>query len=151
MKTARMLKKIDRALGGSEKKIEPEYWAIQFDETRYYNIGPKDKPYIKRIFCVYVFNRHEATHLAEITPSYFLMYVNSWIDYKKNMDKHEEIRDEIEERFLYSAENEDTYMHCSSVDAYCKKHPKNCRKLGGPERFESLEDAREHVQGNWQF
>jgi hypothetical protein len=145
-KTTRLAKNIEKALGG-EKKFKPEYVAIKFDETKFYNIQPKDEPYIGRIFGIYVFNRREATHLAELTPSYFLMYAYSWIDYKKNMEKHERIRDDIEERYLYSGGNEDTYMHCNVVDSYCKNHPKDCYTFRN--EFESLDDAREYLQGNW--
>lgn len=146
MKAARMLKKIDRALGGSEKKIKPEYVAVEFDETRYYNISPADKKYIKGLWATYVYNRSEATHLAEFTPSYFLAFCHTQIDFKPLAHKHDEMRESLYERYVISGENEDTYMHCRTVDEYCKKNPRHCKVLGS---FDSIDDAVEECNANY--
>jgi len=151
MKTARMLKKIDRVLGGAEKKIEPEYVAVEFDDTRYYNIAPADKKYIKGLWTTYVFNRHEATHLAEITPSYYLAFCHTQIDFKPlayKHDKHDEVRERLYGAYVDSQDNESTYMHCRTVDAHCQKNPRHCKVLGS---FESMDDAVEECNANYPF
>jgi len=119
--------------------------AISLDHTRYYKIQDEDKPYIKEIRSVYAYNPESCTHLCELTPSYDLRYLYTYIVLEG--DVSDEKRGELDERYCYE-DNEDTHMHCSDVRQFAKDNPtyhKECVE------FETIEEACEYLNGNCPF
>ena len=113
--------------------------AISLNETQYYNIKDEDKPYIKEIRSTYVYNPESCTHLCELTPSYDLRYLHTYIIWDN--EPNDDMRDELDGRYCYEY-GEDTYMHCYAVERLtCPK--KECGE------FEDMESACEYLQGNW--
>lgn len=110
---------------------------ISCNETKYYTFQEGDKSYIKEIHSVYAYNPASRTHLCELTPSYHLRYLYTYIVYEG--DPSEDKRAELDERYCTEG-NEDTYMHCTSV---AKMNPKECGE------FDDMEAACEYLQGNW--
>lgn len=119
--------------------------ALTRDETRYYTIRPEDKPYIQKICGVYAYNPESSTHLCELTPSYDLRYLHTYIVWEG--DPSEDKRAELDERYCYEG-GDDTYMHCADVRQFAKNHPDLHKECG---EFDTIEDACEHLNGNWPF
>jgi len=128
------------------KSIPNDFRAVAFDETRYYRIDPGDKKHIKAIFGVYIYNKNEHTHVAEITPSYWLEPLHTVVLFK-GPRPDESLRDELEQKYGYEP-MDGTYMHVYSVDVYVKKHPKLHFQYG---EAEDIEEVREYWQGNPPF
>ncbi len=115
--------------------------AISLNETRWYNLKEEDKPFIKEIRATYAYNPNSCTHLCELTPSYDLRYLHTYLVW--NEEPSDSKKEELEERYAHCG-NEDTYMHCSTVKSLdCPK--KECGE------FEDMEEACEYLQGNWPF
>ena len=113
--------------------------AVSLDETSYYNLPPEDAAYIQEIRSSYVYNPDSCTHLCELTPSYELSYLHTYIVWKG--EPSEDKREELMERYC-DGDREDTYMHCSTVE---KLTTKDCGE------YDSMDDAREYLLGNWPF
>ncbi len=140
--------------------VVPDWYAICFDETKYWNVRPEDKRFIKGFIGVYMFDRNSKTYVAELTPSYALLHVYNDVIFKPKMydGKHDRKRDELQEHYLYSggAYSEDTYMHVSSVESFMKKHKKKVYHYGSVDDWEDEADrgesiVREYLQGNPPF
>jgi len=128
--------------------------AVSFNHTRHYNIQEADKPYIKEIRTVYAYNPESATHLCELTPSYDLRYLHTYIVFNnENIEKDmwesqaDRLTDQLEERYCHE-DSEDTYMHVSDVRQFAKDNPLHHKECG---EYDSIEDACEHLNGNWPF
>lgn len=119
--------------------------AISRNETGYYNIRDRDKPYIKEIRGVYAYNPESSTHLCELTPSYDLRYLHTYIVFTD--DVPDERRERLTERYCYES-SEDIYMHVSAVRQFVKDNPSHHKECG---EFETIEDACEHLNGNHPF
>lgn len=119
--------------------------AISRNHTRHFNIRDEDKPYIKEIRSVYAYNPESSTHLCELTPSYDLRYLHTYIILA--CDVSEDKRCELDERYCYES-SEDDYMHVSDVRQFEKDNPTHHKECG---EFESIEEACEHLNGNWPF
>jgi hypothetical protein len=134
------------------KSIPNDFRAVALDETQYYRIDQEDKKHIKAIFGVYIYNKNEYTHVAEITPSYWLEPLHTVVLFKGRLAspatrQDESLRDELEQKYGYEP-MDDTYMHVYSIDAYVKKHPKLHFQYG---EAEDIEEVREYWQGNPPF
>lgn len=111
--------------------------ALALNHTKYYNIREEDQPYIKEIHSAYAYEPESGTYLCELTPSYHLQYLYTYIVWAN--EPSEERRGELDERYCYE-DNDDIYMHCSDV-----------RKLTSKEcgEFEDMEEACETLRCNW--
>lgn len=119
--------------------------AISLDHTRYYRIRQEDLTYIREIRSVYIYNPASCTNLCELTPSYELQYLHTYIVWNRdvvNETQLPECTEEMEQRYCHE-DTEDNYMHCWRVKG--RTDQKECGK------FEDMEAAREHLQGNWPF
>jgi len=110
---------------------------ISCNDTNFYNIRKEDNVFIKEIRTVYAYNPESCTNLCELTPSYELRYLYTYIVF--TCDPSEDKHSELEERYCQE-DNEDTYMHCSSVRAM---NPKECGE------FDDMEAACEYLKANW--
>ncbi len=110
--------------------------AVALDDTQQYFRLP---PEIVSVHTVYAYTPDKCTHLCELTPSYDLRFLYSYIVCTD--DTPDERRGELTEEFCMSGADEDTYMHCGSVERLTTR--KDCGE------FETLEEALEHLQGNW--
>jgi len=129
---------------------------IAMDQTRYYAIEEQDRPFIRQIRAVYLYDRNEVTHLCEFTPSYFLIHLYDEVvltDAGAALDDHRQ--DEIYQRYE-NCGSEDTYMHCADVDQMARsgrrfthhKHGRTGVKLTDVPREEQMESLREHFSCN---
>lgn len=119
--------------------------AVTFDETKYYNIRDEDKPFIRQIRGVYAYNPESATHACELTPSYDMRYLHSYIVLQDDVSDSK--REELDERYCYEG-GDDMLIHVADVRQFAKDHPCSHKECG---EFDSMEDACEHLNGNWPF
>lgn len=120
--------------------------AISLNETRYFNFKDEDKPYIKEVRSTYAYNPESCTHLCELTPSYELRFLHTYIIWVG--DPPSDVQEELVTRYCYEG-SEDTYMHCADVRQFAKDHPE-CHKVYACE-YEDIEEACEQLNGNWPF
>lgn len=121
--------------------------AISLNETACYNIRDEDKTYIKEIRGVYCYNPESCTYCCEMTPSYELRYLHSYIVFTDELEKvklSDDLRDLLDQRYCHEP-SDDTYMHCSAVRGLKNPPPKECGE------FDDMDAACEHLQGNWPF
>jgi hypothetical protein len=125
--------------------------AVSLNETRCYTIREEDKKYIKEIRGVYAYNPESCTHLCELTPSYDLRFLYTYIvlntlavvtTCEDEDDSIEEFAEELEQRYCFES-NEDIYMHCADVRA--------CKEVKECGEFETFEEGYEYLQGNCPF
>jgi hypothetical protein len=111
-------------------------WAIALDETGFYNLDPTDAVHIKRIFGVYLFDRNQQTHLCELTPSYYLVYLYTSIEFADETDDN--VREELDEKYAHEATDDGDYIHCHEAE----------RILGDAKPYTSYHygDVAEHDQ-----
>lgn len=118
-----------------------EWWAIGLDVTRHYNIADEDRPHIRRIIDTFMYDRSEVTHCCELTPSYWLVYLHTEIEWQG--EPSEEIRERIDERYAHE-ETDDMYVHCAEIAGAKELHI----AYGEPA---TEDEAREYWQGNYPF
>ena len=134
-----------------EKKIKPDWWCVAIDNTRYWNIAPEDKPKIERILSVYFYDKNEYTHLAELTPSYYMRALESVV--VSNIDVDDAERERLYEKYPPYEGADNTYMHVRSVDQIADKwkyHYGATRKHNETTE-EQEEEVRDYLQGNPPF
>lgn len=115
--------------------------AISLNQTSYFNLKDEDKSYIKEVRATFAYNPESCTHLCELTPSYELRYLHTYIVWDGDPD--DDKRAELEERYCHEGD-EDTYMHCWRI----KHRQEDIKECG---EFDSMEDACEYLNGNWPF
>lgn len=99
----------------SDKPIPHDWRAVGHDVTRHYNISPEDAPHVEKIVDVFFYDRNEYTYLCELTPSYYLRYLYSFVSCKD--DTSDDVRDRIDDRYGYVHEPTDSvYVHVADVD-----------------------------------
>jgi hypothetical protein len=121
---------------------QPEFWAVGLDVTRHYQIEDEDKPFVDKIIDVFIYNKNECTHCCELTPSYYLEYLETFVLFEG--DVPDEVRERIDERYCHEP-TEDCYAHTYFVDGLTKWHVKF------PGEAENLEEARDYWSGNPPF
>jgi hypothetical protein len=131
-----------RALGVMNTQIETppssvKVFAVSIDETKYYTLAKDDAALIKAIHNVYVYNADEHTYCCEFTPSFYLDPLYTYIEFVDGVSEND--RERCEENYCYE-NSEGMYLHCRLLDTMTVK---DCGE------FETFEDAREHLQGNW--
>ena len=127
----------------TEAEVVPQekpYSAIALDVTSHYVIAEEDKPFVESIHDVFFFCTSEHTYCCEITPSYYLQYLYTYVKLVDGEgDKYEEMREHLDTTYCYE-HTEDSYMHVWRV-----KGMQGVVECGN---FESDDDAREYLQGN---
>lgn len=131
---------------------------------------------VGQIWSVYIIDPNIATHCCEITPSFWLEYLDSFYErsfYDKNGDMSREMerkRDQLEDDIRTGQFQADCscYVHCSSImplfmepnkcrNFYMQKWRDGIPAFGWVSEFEGdndeerMENAREHWQGNPPF
>jgi len=105
----------------NSKNIPVDLWVVKIDDTRYWDQNLLKKyPEIKRIFSVYMVDMREYTHVASLTPSYFMRFLqNEWNgDYTDDEEKNEAIDELMSEN-----PSDDTYMNVRSIQNAPKIKP----------------------------
>jgi hypothetical protein len=140
----------------SNREIPIDARLIAINQTEFYAIEEQDRPFIRAIRAVYLYDRNEVTHLCEFTPSYYLIHLYDEVvltDAGAALDDFQ--KDEIYQRYE-NEPSDNTYMHCADVDQMARsgrrfthrKHGRTGVKLSDVPREEQMESLREHYCGN---
>ncbi len=123
----------------NEVRTVIDAWAVSLDETSYYQIDRADAPFIAAIHGVYVFDRNQATHCCELTPSYDLIYLYTCIHI--TLDTTDEKREELDQKYGHEG-CEDIYVHCHTIDALITKGDRwKVRQYGDVAKHRREEDG----------
>ncbi len=95
-------------------KVKPDWYCVALDETRHWNLAEEDRPFVKKMLGIYIFDRSTYTYCCEITPSYFLCYLGDVAVLKT--DAPDDVRERINERYECLYQGEDCYMHVRDVE-----------------------------------
>jgi hypothetical protein len=129
----------------SEAQIPHDWRAVGMDSTFAYIIAEEDRPYVKRIIDVFFYDKNEHTYVCELTPSYFLRHLYTFIEWADGPEVSAGKQDELDNRYCHEP-TDDTYMHCSDVDRLTEF------VATLPDSGNDTEDeVREHWQGNCPF
>lgn len=100
--------------------VTPAWRGVAIDVTHNYEIAEDDKPFIKRILDVFIYDVNEHTYCCEITPSHWMIYVQTEIDFdyrRLHRRKHYDgISERLEMKYAHE-QTDDCYMHVSDVAA----------------------------------
>lgn len=130
---------------------------IALDETEYFNILPRDFPFVRTIHGVYLFDANEHTHLCELTASHYLIFLY----YSVQLTDAGMVLTEGEiERILDHYEMEvgdNRYIHCADLKRLTKT-TSNYLEYGATEiayddsdYAEQMEELRENFCGTPPF
>jgi len=100
----------------TEPRTPIDAYVIALDETDHYYISEADRPYIRQIRGVYLFDRNERTHCCELTPSYYL--IRLW-DEVLLTEAGEALDDFAADRLYQEYEycgGDDCYVHCHTIE-----------------------------------
>ena len=86
---------------------------VSLNWTQYYFLADEDKPYIKQIREVFLYDANERTHCCEFTPSYYLRHLYTAIIFTR--DAPDDVQDRLDEKYAYCP-TDDIYVHCHTVD-----------------------------------
>lgn len=110
--------------------IPIDAYCVALVETENYFIDDEDKPHIREIRGVYLFDRNCRTFCCEMTPSHYLIYLYDQVVFNDGVP--EETASALVEKYEYLG-GEDRYVHCHSVEALIKPEDgPNCCHLGTP-------------------
>lgn len=107
--------------------VAPDFRAVAYDETRYYQIDLEDKPLIKSIWGVYLYNKNEYTYCCELTPSYSMEPLYTYIIYQDDLS--EDQIDRLDNKYAHEG-MEHVYRHVSDVNHYVDSNPKLSASYG---------------------
>jgi len=148
-----------RSVGDPEPETK-SFYAAMLDITQHINKDAlvKDTPFkasqIDKVYEVVIFTLDERVHLASLTPSTYYETISIIVkgkDYFPDDDEEREKWHEMEDELLQESETS-SYMDYADAERIVgdKKRQKwmRAKNIGD---FESMDDAREHAQGNSPF
>lgn len=126
-----------------EKKIEPDWCLIKFDERRHWRDDIQSAT--KAIWSVYTFDRSSYTYCCELTPSYALFFVANEVDFADELEDDEEAREAVMTLVGYGESERVAYMHVSDVEQHIEAKPELFRAMtfSQGELAEITEDAED--------
>lgn len=134
----------------AENETKVKINVIAMDETQYYNIAEEDRPHIKQILGVYLYQPDVRTFCCELTPSYWLEPLYTTIIFADHVYGEgpddvadNDLMDELDNKYAHEP-MEGCYVHCRVIKA---RPFAPLEHIEGGE-FESEEEAREYYQGN---
>ena len=98
----------------SKRALAPDVYVIVMNETCYWNLPEALMQHVERIEGVYVFNRNEHTYCCEMTPSYWLEFVENRAIYKEGTPSR--LIDEIDNQVLSASDEHGHYYHVYEID-----------------------------------
>jgi hypothetical protein len=106
----------------AEERTPIDAYVIALDETASYEIDDADRPYVRQIHGVYVFDRNQRTHCCEWTPSYYLIHLYDEVIFTEQGDTLDEYAaDELYQKYEYCG-GEDCYVHCHTIERIIERN-----------------------------
>lgn len=96
-----------------ETRAPIDAYAVALVETANYSIDKQDAPFIKCIRGMYLFDRNERVHCAELTPSFLLVHLYDQVECQPGTseDRAQDIYQKYENQWF-----EDRYVHCRAIE-----------------------------------
>ena len=121
---------------------ERECWAVRVDDTQFLN-----KEFFKekfghvplKCYSVYATDR-QRTYIASTTPSVWMMCAYAYCEWPKKTPK------DVIEQAEADMGSDDDYFDWRNIEQKIEAGPPNARSIG---KFETVDDAREYLAGNW--
>ena len=98
-------------------KIDARFIAL--NETEYWSLDVEMMRHIERIETVYLYDANEHTYCCEMTPSYWLMPVETRAIFKPNTS--DSLIDKIDGEITRNADNDGIYIHVHALDSLAEK------------------------------
>jgi len=131
-------------LTDEERIARADFRLIALDETEYWNL-PEYAGKILRVECVYLYDAAEQTYCCELTPSHYLIPIESRAVCAE--DVSEEDRDRIDQTIRAHDSSEGSYMHCRTVEKL--ESVRVCMETLDCDSYDHLVEAtREYVTCN---
>ena len=92
---------------------------VALDRTRDFMIDDADRPHIKQIRSVYLYDKNERTHCCELTPSYWLEHLYDEVVLTPEADAalSENEREALYCKYEYIPDDDGgCYIHCHVID-----------------------------------
>jgi hypothetical protein len=140
----------------NNREIPIDARLIAMNQTEFYQIAEADKPFIRAIRAVYLYDKNQVTHLCEFTPSYYLIHLYDEVMFTDaGADLDDFKQDEIFQRYEHCG-SENVYMHCHDVDQMARSGKRFTHYKAGrtgvsfedTSREEQMEALREHYCAN---
>lgn len=115
----------------SQEDLEKmDFWLVRIDETKGWNLPEEFKPYIKEVYCVYLFDRSAVTHICSAQKHYFgtALYTAfeptaEWGELED--DARDSVTEKIEEMFNSESEaTQSDYFDAGWIDQIVEKGDK---------------------------
>jgi len=134
------------------ENLPPDWRAVRFDETQYWNRKFLDEYGVDKMFGVYLVDLSEVTHCCSLTPSYAMYPVDSVVEGGPDDEaRRETLHDEV----MLADSNGDLvrYMTCRSIDNHLKDEKNQDKIEVGEDEWRGDPDAgfeavREYYVGN---
>lgn len=134
------------------RTIKPEFKNIRIDETHCYIDEIRAK--FGKIYSLHLFDKSENTYLCSMSPSYYLHYLGTVVEFKNEGDEENDelvnLRDELENGDCEPAD----YYSCSTIDRLPEEDVDACEfaddaEWATKEEYDELvEDMIEASRGN---
>lgn len=134
------------------KTLDPDWRAVRFDETKYWDRKFLDEYGVEKMYGVYLVDLSSVTYCCSITPSYEMNFVESVIE---GGPEDDERREALYDKVMLADTNSPlvSYMNCRNIENHIKNE-KNQDKIGlaredwVAEPDDGFEVAREYYVGN---
>jgi hypothetical protein len=143
----------------TEERTPIDAYVVALDETANYEIDKADRPFIREIRGVYLFDRNQRTHCCELTPSYLLIHLyDEVIPSEAGYALDDRAVERLYERYECEG-GDDRYVHCHTVEGIIAKADRfGVHHYGDTEvdqqdvdHDEQMEALREHFNCNHPF
>lgn len=130
---------------------------VVLNTTHHYSIDAADRPLIAEIRSVYLYDKNEMTHLAELSASYYLIHLYDEVVLTPEADAAigESAREAMYAKYeTPCGDDPNIYVHCRQIDAIeqaakgYKTHGETGVSFDDTTRDEQLEALREHYCAN---
>lgn len=137
----------------SNEEIAIDANCIALNETGNYVIDEQDRPYIREIRGVYLFDRNSRTYCCEMTPSHYLIHLYDQVIPAD--DTPDDVLERLDETYACHG-GENCYVHVHQIETILKAaRPWTVHHYGDPgvsfadvERDEQMEALREHFNAD---
>jgi len=94
-----------------------DFRVIGKNETDHYNIREQDKPYIKRILGVYMYDNNRHIHVCSLTPSVELRHLYNTVELN-DMEISDEKRDDLLSEYEHQDSEEFVYLDVYVLESH---------------------------------
>jgi len=99
-----------------------DFRVVGKNETEFYNIREQDKPYIKRILGVYMYDNNRHIHVCSVTPCLELRHLYNTVELN-DMEISDELKDDLYSEYEHQDSEMYHYVDVNVMDRSRVNHP----------------------------